>query len=312
MIDILYTMHTTFAKHGKFVDRLGANWQSMFGGSGDSGMANLCQAAKVYGGKVIHAAEDAKALMSKMEHIYEGSYDMLHGRQKADFTDPEVVTKAERMMENMDEVAAQGEQMADVMSDMFAASNYARNLATKEEVRADCEEGCGRGTPIKTGASKQYYEAMYFVDKEFRYTPMTCSGPLVGPPIHTPHNVGQQSGRDACATACDDNIHECVGYQVAGSMCWLFSRFDSGFYYTGCNPSPYSTGGMDYAKQNHVKSRGDEDETMAVQCFAKLSKFEGTSLKPNPSGKCDQCFKTLTKADRCFEYVRGTGGNARL
>ena len=28
--------------------------------------------------------------------------------------------------------------------------------------------------------------------------------------------------------------------------------------------------------------------------------FEGVSLKPNPSGKCELCLKTATKADRCF------------
>jgi len=38
-----------------------------------------------------------------------------------------------------------------------------------------------------------------------------------------------------------------------------------------------------------------------VRCMAKLSKFEGTTLKPDPSGKCKQCMKKLVKAQRCYE-----------
>lgn len=38
-----------------------------------------------------------------------------------------------------------------------------------------------------------------------------------------------------------------------------------------------------------------------VRCMAKLSKFEGTTLKPNPSGKCKQCMKKLVNAQRCYE-----------
>jgi len=38
-----------------------------------------------------------------------------------------------------------------------------------------------------------------------------------------------------------------------------------------------------------------------VRCMAKLSKFEGTTLKPDPSGKCKQCMKKLVNAQRCYE-----------
>jgi len=36
-------------------------------------------------------------------------------------------------------------------------------------------------------------------------------------------------------------------------------------------------------------------------CYAKLSRFEGTTLKPDGSGKCKQCLKKFTKADRCWK-----------
>lgn len=38
-----------------------------------------------------------------------------------------------------------------------------------------------------------------------------------------------------------------------------------------------------------------------VVCMAKLSKFEGTTLKPDPAGKCKQCLKKVTKAQRCYD-----------
>jgi len=37
-----------------------------------------------------------------------------------------------------------------------------------------------------------------------------------------------------------------------------------------------------------------------VRCMVKLSKFEGINLKPDPSGKCKMCLKTLSRADRCY------------
>jgi hypothetical protein len=44
-----------------------------------------------------------------------------------------------------------------------------------------------------------------------------------------------------------------------------------------------------------VDSAGD------TKCMVKFSDFEGTTLKPNPSGKCDNCLREATKADRCFK-----------
>ena len=44
-----------------------------------------------------------------------------------------------------------------------------------------------------------------------------------------------------------------------------------------------------------------------AECMAKLADFEGTTLKPERSGKCDMCdmcdmcLKEVTKAARCCE-----------
>ena len=71
---------------------------------------------------------------------------------------------------------------------------------------------------------------MYFVDEAHEKTPQTCGGDLVAKPI-----VG--GDLDQCATACDKLTQQCVGFSYyAGSknLCFLFSKFETAFYYTGC------------------------------------------------------------------------------
>jgi hypothetical protein len=229
--------------------------QKSFGAVGDSAATGHMQAAKVFAGDLVHTAEDAGTIADKLNDLAK-SASSLKG-----FTDPETVTKAERIMEDMDETVAAGEAKSDELGKLIS-------LAT-----SDSED-------IK--AKKQYYPVMYFVDKEFENVPTTCTGDRVGKPI-----VGESAS--GCAAKCDDNIHSCVGFQYfedgKDTLCFLLSGFSTGSYYTGCGKSFLQTSAAPYE----------------ATCFAKLSKFEGTTLKPNPSGKCAQCFKELTKADRCYK-----------
>jgi len=223
--------------------------QTSFGAVGDSGASGLAQEAKVYAGTLVHTAEDAEAVATKLGSLSKDASGI------KDFTDPAEVTKAERVMEDIDATAAEGEAASDKLDKVT-------DLASPG--------------PTTAKAAEQYYPVMYFVDKKFDKVPATCSGDLVAKPI-----VGKSA--DGCASACDANIHDCVGYQFfedgKKQLCFLFSRFSTGFYYTGC---------------------GKKGPGVSAGCYAKLSKFEGTTLKPNPSGKCAQCFKKLTKADRCY------------
>jgi len=227
----------------------GASLQKVFGAVGDSGAAGLMQNAKVFAGTLEHKAEDADAAAKKLDGLVKDAAGL------SDFTKPATVTKAERIMEDIDESVAAGEAVTDELDKLTALASPSGS---------------------SSGAAKQYSPVMYFVDKEFDGVPTTCSGDVVAEPI-----VGESE--DGCASACDANIHSCVGFQYFSdrgdaSLCFLFSKFNTGFYYTGCaNKEPF-----------------------AAKCFAKLSKFEGTTLKPNGSGKCAQCFKKLTKADRCY------------
>jgi hypothetical protein len=183
---------------------MGAQLQTSFGAVGDSEASGLMQETKQYAGTLEHAAEDAKAVADKLGSLVTESSSITA------FTDPAAVTKAERLMEDIDETVAEGEVAADKLEKVTS-------LASPEATVAKADE--------------QYYPVMYFVDKEFENNPTTCSGAKVGEPIVS-------KSPDGCATACDAAIHSCVGFQYFkdgdDELCFLFSKFETGFHYTGC------------------------------------------------------------------------------
>merc|ERR1719395_270215 len=136
------------------------------------------QDAKKSAGTLVHKAEDAKDVADKLGGLVKDASGL------KDFTNPATVTKAERIMESIDETSAAGEKVTDELDELTNLANPGAS---------------------KTGAAKQYYPVMYFVDKEFDGVPSTCAGDIVAEPM-----VGSS---DACAAACDAHIHECVGYQ---------------------------------------------------------------------------------------------------
>jgi len=129
------------------------------------------------------------------------------------------------------------------------------------------------GSNASANASAQYYPLTYFVDKKYVDAPTTCSGSGVAKPI-------VDVTTDGCAAACDGHVETCVGYAFFSTppgLCFLFSEFTDAKYYTGCK----------------------KDATQVTWCMAKLSKFEGTSVKPDPSGKCPGCLKTAESSTQC-------------
>jgi len=229
----------------------GASLQKTFGAVGDSGATGLAQAGKVFAGDIEASAKAVKAIATKLGGL-NGDAAKLSG-----FTDPATVTKAERIMEDLEETMAEGIAAEDELDKLIA-------LADEGSVK---------------DAAKQYYPVMYFVDKKFDSVPSTCGGELTEKPMVT-------VTPDACAAACDNAIHECVGFQYFSAgpgTCYLFSKFESAFYYTGCSS-------FLQAKKS----------PFTATCYAKLSKFEGTSLAVDKSGKTDFGMKKITKADRCY------------
>eukprot|EP00419_Tripos_fusus_P085722 CAMPEP_0172864640 /NCGR_PEP_ID=MMETSP1075-20121228/80913_1 /TAXON_ID=2916 /ORGANISM="Ceratium fusus, Strain PA161109" /LENGTH=96 /DNA_ID=CAMNT_0013713579 /DNA_START=9 /DNA_END=296 /DNA_ORIENTATION=- len=89
---------------------------------------------------------------------------------------------------------------------------------------------------------------------------------------------------DDCAAACDSEIGDCVGFSYfahkKSGLCLLLGKFKSVTYYSGCKKERK----LIQTRQNlgHRAAEG-------TKCMAKFSLFEGTTLKPDPSGRCKQC-----------------------
>mmetsp|Transcript_43348 Transcript_43348/g.92811 ORF Transcript_43348/g.92811 Transcript_43348/m.92811 type:complete len:474 (-) Transcript_43348:214-1635(-) len=148
--------------------------------------------------------------------------------------------------------------------------------ATTEEIEALVKADMAvRNDSLVENASKQYFSTMYFVNTNFTEVPSTCTGKASESPILT--------SLDGCARACDNDVHECTAFSYfpAGEgtdgLCFLMSKLLTIQYYTGCSETP----------------------AKLFQCYAKLSKYESTSIAPDGSGKCENCLKEAKKADRC-------------
>lgn len=181
-----------------------------------------------------------------------------------DFKDAAEVTEAERIMENID-----------------------ASVAKASAANAKLEKLIELASPsdTKKGSAAEYMPIMHFVDKKYDTMPSTCGGDMVNGPI-----VGLDE--DGCASACNEEFQTCVGFSYYGSekLCFLLSKITTAFYYTGCKSLLQQPSFLQ-------SSKGSPD----VTCYAKLSRFEGTSLKPDPSGKCKACLRKATKANRCYE-----------
>jgi hypothetical protein len=244
----------------KAMQKAGAALQKSFGAVGDSAAANLMQEAKASAGKLVHSAEDVETLSQELKD--------LSGKAKGikNFKDSSEVTEAERIMENIDASVAK---------------------ATAALAKLEKQIELASPSPDVKDSAKEYLPIMHFVDKKYDTLPSTCGGALVNDPI-----VGESP--DGCASACNVNFQTCVGfsYFAPEKLCFLFSKFKSAFYYTGCKSLIQQPA---FLQENKVKGAAD------VTCYAKLSRFEGTTLKPDASGDCKECLKKATKANRCYK-----------
>lgn len=177
----------------------------------------------------------------------------------------EAVTAAESLVAQMGTITTKGEGAADELSEALALAKPPTSAAN--------------------GSSALYYPVMYFVDKDHTEVPSTCGG--------NPAQEAIVSDFQGCAAACTAAVGppSCVGFsylsQGAEGLCFLFNALTSTTFYTGCSSSAFL--------QRSIK------DAAGTKCMAKFKDFEGTSLAPDPSGKCAKCLKSATKADRCFE-----------
>mmetsp|Transcript_97010 Transcript_97010/g.312622 ORF Transcript_97010/g.312622 Transcript_97010/m.312622 type:complete len:474 (-) Transcript_97010:133-1554(-) len=238
-----------------------ATYQDKFGQAGDPGASDLMQSAKVFAG-VLDKALGVAGDVSKSAADLDGKAKAAAG---GELSSSKTVGEAEDLIKEMEATTTKAEASIEELEGLMAAM---AGIADEEAAK---------------DAAKQYYPAMYFVNKTFAKMPSTCTGEASEKPI--------VASLDGCARACDNDLQECVGFSYFGGaagqqqqegptgLCFLFSKLKTIRYYTGCS------------------EQGDHND---VQCYGKLSKFEGTAIAPNPSGKCEGCLKEAKQADRCF------------
>lgn len=237
------------------------SFQAAFGAAGDPVAAGLMQTAKIFGGKCRDEAADAHK--KAIDPLQEAKDIVLSG---TDYTKAADAKAAEAKIKDMN-----------------------AGIAIAEETLEAIQKTLAKITPEidnSEGAAKQYYPVMYFVDKEYEGVPSTCGGDLAADPMMTVNE-------DTCAAACDALPGKCVGYgyyEQSSSLCFLYSKFKSVQYYTECAKFLQTS-----KKHSHRHKTSD-----TVTCKAKLQMFEGTTLKPDPEGKCKQCLKEATHANRCW------------
>lgn len=233
-------------------------YQSQFGNAGDPAAANLMQTAKVRVGELTKLSTQATALSTKMT----AAETEATGLSGSNYSDATALRSAEDVMRNIEGLVADG-------------------IGASEDLSRHRDESDPNATTNITGVVDQYYPALYFVDRNSSDHPSTCGGTSSHPPLF--------GSRDDCAHACNNDVHECVGFSffpAAGSatqgpykddgLCFLMSKFKTLMYYDNCTTHSH------------------------VQCMLKFSKFEGLSLNPDPTGVCKQCFIEATERGSCF------------
>jgi len=208
--DLKTRMTLANALSGKMQEAAELN-QKIFGKAGDPASSDLMQIAKEFAGELEESARKANRIADELHGLKEEA-NTLDG--KGAFDESDTVTKAERLMEKMDADEPEAVEKRKAMSKLI-------KLASPGQ--------------LELGSGLQYYPMMYFVDKKYAETMTTCKGPLVDKPI-----VGESI--DGCASACDAEIHNCVGFMYYGtgpsSLCFLYSGFKTAMYWTGCDKAP--------------------------------------------------------------------------
>lgn len=243
--------------------------QEVMGQSGDPDASNLCQEAKIYAGELLHAAEDAEEAMDDM-HSKLDEVSNIHG---LDFSKLENAKKAEKVTKEMEEGTSDAISKEDKLSELLDA--------IPEEEAESLE-----------GTADQYTNIMYFVDKDFVEAPSTCKGSII--------KIVFGENMDGCAAKCDDTItpEACVGFQYFGEgdgFCVLFSEFERVQYYAGCME------GEDLLQKASFLQKHKKSGPFEAKCVVKMATYNGMTLKPDKSGKCEQCLKGADKANRCYE-----------
>jgi len=245
--------------------------QKSFGAAGDPDISGMLQQAKAWAGETLKAGQDGQDMAKNLKTAEDKVTTAFKGNDMSDY---KALNKVETAIKALTKLTGEADGMLEANSEMWN---------TTQPPVSD-----------KNDWEKTYYPIMYFVDKEFDNVPATCSGELLGKPV-------LKYNPDECAAACDSLVGKCVGFaflEDKGGVCFLYSKFKTAQYYTGC-------GGSFLQTKKALTRDGPPKKAVTgpfeAQCVAKLQFFEGTSLKPNIKCPTDNCLKELTKANRCFK-----------
>mmetsp|Transcript_115058 Transcript_115058/g.199641 ORF Transcript_115058/g.199641 Transcript_115058/m.199641 type:complete len:535 (+) Transcript_115058:89-1693(+) len=260
------------------------SWQAAFGQAGDPGAADLMQKAIVF-------AADMDTIATKLEKIEDDADDVEDDAEDwAEFENGDGFTGMAPDFKEFDN-AKKADEYAAKMKSMWPNLKSAIKEAKVHKQSLSPIYELAEGSKPEA----QYYPVMYFVDKEFENAPSTCTGKTTGNPM-------VDLTLSTCAMACDAAI-PCKAFSYFAthggnnSLCFLFEELESAQYYTkDCTSLIQRPRAFLQARNVQAKATGQ------VSCMAKLSKFVGTSLAPDPSGKMDGRLKKVTKADRCFAW----------
>jgi hypothetical protein len=257
--------------------------QILFGSAGDPGAADLMQSAKRFAGELIKGIDEASAIENGIDKL-----------------------KSEEPSAQQINSAADQASIEDYLANVDLAKT--RTEASIETLSSLADRAILKDSRV-TKAAKTYYPATYFVDKKYANVPSTCTGTPAAEPMVA-------SFVDDCAHACDSDVGDCEAFSffpgTSRGLCFLMSKLKTVTFFTNCPQSSTGVGGenampnfnstgsaflqrtsMSNAAQTKVNSSG-------VVCAVKFSKFEGTTLSPDPSGSCKKCLNEVNRADRCF------------
>jgi len=272
--------------------------QKAFGSAGDPVASDLMQTAKVLAGELEKDIKAGMPIVMQLDDAGKKAEGL-----KGPFTSPAAMEEAEDTIKKVEGLLTDLEGRLEKVMNLH---ELARGAEYSEDEKGGPMLKETEGEPLK-----QYSPIMYFIDREFEEMPSTCGGDTLKKPILA-------SDAQDCAAACDAEGIACAGFSYfeldgqKSKLCFMFSKFKSVQYYTECaggkksflqKPLSFLQVPSQAVKANATLSKSDPGTAApaGTMCYAKFASFTGTTLKPDPSGKCKLCLKTAEKAQRCFQ-----------
>jgi hypothetical protein len=280
---------------------------------GDSIASNLLQMAKVSAGKWIARSDVGLEHSVQLEVTRSEAADM-KGNNFAQYEERKAAEHALAALQKATEAA--GKEVGHMVRDW--ASAQPQSLDELKYLPSELA---------------QYYSIMYFIDKEIgtgtgsnpvnpnrnnensqSTIPVTCDGDLLGEPV-----LGTRP--EGCAAACNSNL-DCVGFQAfaqtegqhAGYVCYLFSKFTSAQYYTGCDGDQEEgfvqlRGAKKHNITNgHLRSHGCEKKRKISTCAWRRTSQQCANARKATAGPLGDG----STPDRCFLLPGNTWTHSHL